>query len=145
MFRKSHTLSTLTTAIAVAALAAPATALPVEELGNPDSKAAAIEAQREQPVYQDLRNPDSKAAAIEAQREQPVYQDLRNPDSKAAAIEAQRGTPAETPAPPTIAQSSPGFDWGDAGIGAGSALGLLLIALSVSFTVAHRRNRTATT
>ena len=78
------------------------------------------------------------------QREQPVYEDLRNPDSKAAAIEAQRGTPAETPAPPTIAQA-PGFDWGDAGIGAGSALGLLLIALSVSFTVAHRRSRTATT
>jgi hypothetical protein len=122
MLRKSHTLSMLTTAIAAAALAAPATAV----------------------TYEDLRNPDSKAAAIEAQREQPVYQDLRNPDSKAAAIEAQRGTPAETPAPPTIAQS-PGFDWGDAGIGAGSALGLLLIALSVSFTVAHRRNRTATT
>ncbi len=144
MLRKSHTLSMLTTAIAVAALAAPATAITYEDLRNPDSKAAAIEAQREQPVYQDLRNPDSKAAAIEAQREQPVYQDLRNPDSKAAAIEAQRGTPAETPAPPTIAQA-PGFDWGDAGIGAGSALGLLLIALSVSFTVAHRRSRTATT
>ena len=144
MLRKSHTLSMLTTAIAVAALAAPATAITYEDLRNPDSKAAAIEAQREQPVSRISATRTRRPRRSRRSGSSRSTEDLRNPDSKAAAIEAQRGTPAETPAPPTIAQA-PGFDWGDAGIGAGSALGLLLIALSVSFTVAHRRSRTATT
>jgi hypothetical protein len=52
----------------------------------------------------------------------------------------------QIPAPTVQVRDLPsgGFDWGDAGIGAGAVLGLLLIGLSVTFTVVHRRNRTAT-
>jgi hypothetical protein len=66
--------------------------------------------------------------------------DHRSPD-------AQDNSFVRSPAPkvtePVIAASSSGFDWGDAGIGAGAALGLLLIGLSVTFTIVHHRNRTA--
>jgi hypothetical protein len=77
------------------------------------------------------------------------YQDLRNPDSVGRAIEARRvpsrdgATPP--PAAPVTLDSPDRFDWRDAGIGAGGMLGLLLIALSVTFAVVHRRNRPAST
>ena len=77
------------------------------------------------------------------------YQDLRNPDSVDRAIEAQRiparKGAAPPPAAPVTLDSADRFDWRDAGIGAGSMLGLLLIALSVIFGVVHRRNRPAST
>ena len=81
----------------------------------------------------DYRNPDSKAAAVETQQGSPV--DLRSPDAKDVGQVAQ--TP---PAPPETAKAT-GFDWGDAGIGAGTVLGMLLITVSIMFTVMHRRSR----
>jgi hypothetical protein len=42
------------------------------------------------------------------------------------------------PAPP-----SAGIDWGDAAIGAGSMLGLILLALGSSLAVVHRRHSAA--
>jgi hypothetical protein len=79
------------------------------------------------------------AAFGESQREH-SYQDLRNPDSVGRAIEAKR-----IPQAPVGESSADGFDWGDAAIGAGAALGLLLIAVSVMLGVVHRRNRGITT
>jgi hypothetical protein len=79
------------------------------------------------------------AGAFEAQREH-GYQDLRNPDSVGRAIEAQR-----VPQARVGERSADGFDWGDAAIGAGAVLGLLLIAMSVMLGVVHRRNRGITT
>jgi hypothetical protein len=72
-------------------------------------------------------------------------QDLRSPDTRDYA--EGRGTfsaPEVTvvkvtePAPP-----SAGIDWGDAGIGAGSMLGLILLALGSSLAVAHRKQSAA--
>lgn len=134
MVRNTHRLhKQLAAAISVVALAVPATSAATVDLRNPDSKAAAIEAQHEQQGYVDLRSPDSKDAAINSQPET-GYVDLRSPDAKDV------GRVAQTVPPPEIVQA-PAFDWGDAGIGAGSVLGLLLIALSVMFAVAHRRGR----
>jgi hypothetical protein len=68
-------------------------------------------------------------------------QDLRSPDTRDYA--EGRGTfsaPEVTvvkvtdPAPPRT-----GIDWGDAGIGAGGTLGLILIALGSSLAAVHRR------
>lgn len=59
--------------------------------------------------------------------------DLRSPDARDAA----RGAPSR-PAPPEIARPD-GFDWEDAAIGAGGALGVVLIAVSIAFGVVHRR------
>ena len=110
MFRKTHRFLQLAAAVAVVALAVPA------------SSAAA-----------DYRNPDSKAAAIEAQQQDSV--DLRSPDARDAGRVTQI-----PPTPPEIAKAS-GFDWGDAAIGAGSVLGLLLVGLSIMFAVMHRRGQ----
>lgn len=127
MFRNGHRLpEQLTAALAVVALAAPASAGAYHKQSN-----------------QDLRNPDSRSAAIEAQKRS--YQDLRNPDARSAAIEAQQVEQVAQAPPPADTRSTTGFDWGDAAIGAGAALGLLMIAMSVMFGVGHRRNRAATT
>jgi hypothetical protein len=95
---------------------------------------------------QDLRSADTRDAArsAEARQGQP-HQDLRSPDTRDRA--AGRGTfsaPEVTvvkvtePAPP-----SAGIDWGDAGIGAGSMLGLTLLALGSILAVVHRRHNAA--
>jgi hypothetical protein len=95
---------------------------------------------------QDLRSADARDAARSAdvRRGQP-QQDLRSPDTRDLA--EGRGTftaPEVTvvkvtePAPPGA-----GIDWGDAGIGAGSMLGLILLALGSSLAVVHRRQSAA--
>jgi hypothetical protein len=74
-------------------------------------------------------------------------QDLRSPDTRDHAI--GRGTfsaPEVTvvkvtePAPP-----SSGLDWGDAGVGAGGMLGLILLALASVLAIVHHRRSVAGT
>jgi hypothetical protein len=81
---------------------------------------------------QDLRSPDARDAASG-----PV-QDLRSPDTRDVAIRGaiqQRSIPA-----PRIVEMSPGgFDWGDAGVGAGGALGLVLIVTGTGAALVRRR------
>jgi hypothetical protein len=92
---------------------------------------------------QDLRSPDARdaAAAAESQQGQPA-QDLRSPDARDAAD--GRGTfnaPEVTVV--KLPESSPqggGIDWGDAGIGAGGVLGLVLLATGGTLALVHRRN-----
>jgi hypothetical protein len=95
---------------------------------------------------QDLRSADARDAArsAEARQGQP-RQDLRSPDTRDRA--ESRGTfraPEVTvvkvtePAPP-----SAGIDWGDAGIGAGGMLGVILLALGSSLAVVHRKQTAA--
>jgi hypothetical protein len=98
---------------------------------------------------QDLRSADALDASIRAQSRQvsdatsPDPRDLRSPDARDAA--AGRGTfsaPDVTVvrvAEPTPS-SSGGLDWGDAGIGAASLLGLILVGLGGTLFVLHRRH-----
>ena len=121
MFNSSHTLPRLvTTFAAIVALAVPASA----------------------GAYTDLRNPDSKGVAAVTQTRGGDYADLRSPDSRDVSSTPQRVVTA-APQTPEVAGER-GFDWGDAGIGAGAVLGLAMITLSVMFGVVHRRNRSAT-
>jgi hypothetical protein len=87
---------------------------------------------------QDLRRPDTRDAARAAQ----IPRDLRSPDTRDAA--AGRGTlsaPQVTVIKvPQTADSASGLDWGDAGIGAGAAIGLTLLALGSTRAIAHRRH-----
>lgn len=124
MFRNTRTFSRLVAAFAVVAVAVPATSA-AQDYRNPDSRAAAIETQRD----------GRSSTPLHSQRDQQGYVDLRSPDAR----DAGRVAPS-APAPPEIA-SATGFDWGDAGIGAGSVLGLLLITVSIMFAVVHRRGR----
>jgi hypothetical protein len=86
---------------------------------------------------QDLRSPDARDAPTRV-RSSP---DLRSPDSQDAA--QGRGT-ASAPQIVVIkvsrrqVSSSGGFDWADAGIGAGAAFGLMLLGVGATLVVAHR-------
>jgi hypothetical protein len=87
---------------------------------------------------QDLRSPDTRDAARAAQ----IPRDLRSPDTRDAAagrgtFSAPQVTVIKVPQP---APSAGGIDWGDAGIGAGAAIGLTLLALGSTLAIAHRRH-----
>jgi hypothetical protein len=92
-------------------------------------------------AQQDLRNPDNREPAPTSG----PRQDLRSPDARDAA--AGRGTFS---APDTVVvklrepvpATNGGIDWGDAGVGAGSLLGVIAIGAAGSAAVLHRRRRT---
>jgi hypothetical protein len=115
----SHRLLTHTATIglAVAAMAAPAAV-----------------------ANQDLRSPDAVDAAQTALAQR--GQDLRSPDTRDTA--AGRGTFTAPHVTVVKVAEAPqatggGFDWGDAGIGAGGAVALVLIGVGGSLMVTHRR------
>jgi hypothetical protein len=93
-------------------------------------------------AQQDLRNPDTRdtARAAETRPDQP-RQDLRNPDTRDAAQDRGTFSAPEVTVVKLVEPSPPsdGLDWGDAGIGAGTLLGLILLALGSTLTVMHRR------
>jgi hypothetical protein len=125
------------TAAALLAAGAPtgASAKPIDS--RPSAEAQRMKAQER--YYssvgkrnQDLRSPDARDAA------QPTKQDLRSPDARDAADPAPR-VPAPA-APVRIVQATPdGFDRGDAAIGAGVAMGLVLLTAGSGFALTRRR------
>ncbi len=87
-------------------------------------------------AQQDLRSPDARDAS--PMSDPPVVAvDVRSPDAKDAAanptLRSYR-TPLVVEMP-----SSSGFDWGDAGIGAGGMLAVVAIAAGGTFVVTRRR------
>jgi hypothetical protein len=111
-----------------------------------------------QPAFgADLRSPDTSDLARSAQSATPAT-DLRSPDSR----DAHRTAPAAVTAvvidrrspdvvdlgsarvvgrEPVVSISSPqrGFDWGDAGIGAGGAIAVVLLGMGGALMATHRR------
>ena len=83
-------------------------------------------------AQQDLRMPDTRDAAKRPER----TQDYRHPDTRDAA--AGRTAPVVEF---VEVQKADGFDLGDAIVGAGSGLGLVLIATGGAVTTAHVRRR----
>jgi len=118
----SHRLFTNTAALGltVAAMAAPVAAAGSADLRSPD----AVDAARAAAVQnaQDHRSPDTRDAA-----------------SGRGTFSAPRVTVVRVAQPSQV--TSGGFDWGDAGIGAGGVLALVLIAVGGSLMVTHRRHR----
>jgi hypothetical protein len=87
---------------------------------------------------QDLRSPDAREAAGTAAL--PGPQDLRSPDARDAAAGASLASAvAATHAAPSV---SDGFEWGDAGIGAGVMLILLTLASGTVLVAVRTRRRT---
>jgi hypothetical protein len=86
-------------------------------------------------AQQDLRNPDNRDTAGGS------YRDLRNPDTRDAA-EAGGASPQVTVVrvPQPVPSAETGLDWGDAGIGAGGMLGLMLLASGGILAATHRRS-----
>jgi hypothetical protein len=126
-------------ALAVAALAPGATAIPYQDLRSPDTVDAARAAGDPPPAssagrgYQDLRSPDARDAALPPELRATGFQstqDLRSPDTRDVATGY-----SPTASQPVVDESpaSDGFDWTSAAIGAAAGAGLLLI-LIVAFT-----------
>ena len=122
MLSSSRFIQALTVAAASGAVAAPAAyAEPLFE-GSPDAS-------------------DARAAALTAQAPT-TRSDPRSPDTRDAA--AGRVVSSSQPVEVVEVRSTTGggFDWGDAGIGAGGAVALLLIgAGGVVLGVSHHRGR----
>jgi len=96
----------------------------------------------------DVRTPDTMSASKQSTTE-PVA-DMRTPDAR------DHGQGRGTFSAPEVtvvkildqAPTGSGFDWTDAGIGAGGLLGLILLGLGGTAALAHRKatpHRTATT
>jgi hypothetical protein len=103
---------------------------------------AALAAPTAAAQHQDLRSPDTRDAARSLSTGAGQQRDLRSPDTRDYAN--GRGTfnaPEVTVV--RLPQSAPaqrgGIDWGDAGIGAGSLLAVILLGLASTFAVLHRR------
>jgi hypothetical protein len=140
--------TSITAALVALAVAAPsATAMPIEPLGahagtksitsqdlrSPDARDAGVVAWRPF-VANDLRTPD----AVDGTRSTaPVLTDLRTPDAvEGTGTTTPEVTLVEVPQP---APSATGVDWQDAGLGAGMALALALVALGGAYAVSKHR------
>jgi hypothetical protein len=68
--------------------------------------------------------------------------DRRSPDARDVADGrgAWNSPPVTIVRVPQPASSSSGLDWGDAGIGAGAVVGLMLLALGSALAIVHRRH-----
>jgi hypothetical protein len=79
----------------------------------------------------DLRSPDSQ----DGHRSAPALVDHRSPDT----VDLASGRVVVPEPVVSITSKQTGFDWGDAGIGAGGALALVLLALGATMIATHRR------
>jgi hypothetical protein len=147
-----HTISVIG-AVALA-LAVPAAAGAQQDLRSPDAGGSAIVFPSADPqaaetsandavtaTSADLRSPDVRDAAAQAGT------DLRSPDARdasantAAAVSAAAAAPTAAQAPaPVIQESSTGFEWGDAGIGAAGMLALVLLAVGAGLLAVRHRH-----
>jgi hypothetical protein len=148
---------TLTTALVASALVAPAAVAQPIDTGPPDIHASLAQAAAAEHHKQDLRSPDARDAALAQERQYSSYpaypspeptgsaQDLRSPDTRDAA--EGRGTfnapDVAVVKVPQTAPSSSGFEWDDAGIGAGIVFGLMLLTAGATVAVVRQRRRTA--
>ena len=110
--------------LAVAALGAPV-ASGQQDLRNPDNRVPASAG-----PTQDLRMPDRRAPELPASPPR-TYRDLRSADARddRRVVVVTRSAPA----------TEPGFDFGDAALGAAVAAALAALAGAASLTVRRRR------
>lgn len=90
----------------------------------------------------DLRSPDARDAALRAEAEQRAQAarnaDPRSPDARDAALAAEGAGPTRVVVAATPAT---GFDWGDAGVGATAALGLVAVGGGAFMVAGVKRRR----
>jgi hypothetical protein len=139
----------ITTVALAAALTVPvaADAAYYEDLRSPDARDAGTPSVQPPPssiaqssgnAYQDLRSPDARDAGTAG--DQVAYQDLRSPDARDAGREPT-SIPVAEPVIEIREVPQPGFDWGDAGIGAAGILAMVSIAGGLLLLLGGRRRR----
>jgi hypothetical protein len=104
----------------------------VSDVGvRPDDRAVRISPQ---PVDStSVVRPDDRAVRISPQ---PVESTVVRPDDRGV-----RFTPSGGELPQVVAEPSTGFDWSDAGIGAGAVFGLMLLALGALLATRHANKK----
>jgi hypothetical protein len=128
--RRHRWIRRLTGGLAFAVLVVPTAAQGriVEDTGvvvsaaRPDDRSVRFTPQGEAPVF--AARPDDRSVRFTPQGEAPVF--AARPDDRSI-----RFTP-QGEAPVVFAAPSDGFNWGDAGIGAGIGLGAALLALGAA-------------
>jgi hypothetical protein len=134
MRRKSIVKSlTVVAALSTCAVAAPTAFARTDIPLKPDtSKAVVVTGQGNH-----IAPPDTSKAVVVSQQPSTSSNDLRSPDAIAAAADPRTRTYAS----PTVVKlsSDSGFDWGDAGIGAGGALAVVALAGGGLLLVSRRR------
>jgi hypothetical protein len=125
---------TVVAALSACAVAAPTAYAHTDITPSFDSSKAGPVAQS---GYNVPRPDTSKAVVVKQQYSNSSSNDLRSPDAKAAAADLG----GRTYATPTVIKvgSSGGFDWGDAGIGAGGMLAVAALAGGGLVLVSRRR------
>jgi hypothetical protein len=144
MLRRNQLISTAALALACSLPASAAVAQ--QDLRMPDNRGTAggVDAtETAAETGQDLRMPDNRGTAGGADVTETAAergQDLRMPDAADAARDLP---PVHIPAPVVEVREvpSPGFDWGDAGLGAAGAVALFSIAAGSTLLVTNRRRR----
>jgi hypothetical protein len=127
--------STLLAAAVVLASASSALAMPPEqEYGGEGGYTAVWQAT-------DLRSPDSQGGTS-AQAPAQAGQDLRSPDAKIpqAAAAPERPVAVAAIARDVAPAADDGFSWSDAALGAGIALGLMLLLAGAVAVAGHYRH-----
>jgi hypothetical protein len=115
-----------------------------QDLRSPDTVDVANGRAIHDSSRQDLRSPDAVDVANGRAIHDSSPQDLRSPDT--ADVADGRGAPTSPevvvvrlPEPGSAPVSASGIDWADAGLGAGSLLGIVLIGLGGALFILHRR------
>jgi hypothetical protein len=125
--------------VAVAiAFVLPAASAGAQDFRSPDAQAPWV---RVAPASIDLRSPDAQAPFVRTEPSS-VKTDLRSPDAIDGAAGSRRGVDV---APSTVLVSAPAvdgsFSWGDAGVGAGILVALLILSAGgYALMAAHRRS-----
>lgn len=143
MFR-SRFARTIGLGVTIAALGASTAGARPVDLFSTDAAGAGQAQTTTRYTPADVRSPDALSAG-QPKTTEPVV-DMRTPDAK------DHGNGRGTFSAPDVTvvklvepqPTSTGFDWSDAGIGAGGLLGLALIALGGTAAVAHHRQRPRT-
>jgi hypothetical protein len=132
----NHRIRRTTIALALAgALVAPAASVADDHWSWTSSRQDARDAALTQERYYSSYDSDANASG---------RQDLRSPDTRDAALgrgtwSAPDVTVVKLREPVPVAES--GMDWGDAGLGAGTVFGVILVGLAAAMAIVHRRRR----
>lgn len=126
---------------AAAAFAAPAQARYVGDPGGPVS-VSQVPVSRPQLVSQ-LGSVPSGSPAVRPNPDEQTATDATTGGSPGSEVidNGGYGPAVARPAVVRVATPSGGFDWGDAGIGAGTTIGLVMLGVAVAFALSQRRAR----
>jgi hypothetical protein len=106
---------------------------PANNIAPPDTSKAVVVSE----PANNIAPPDTSKAVVVTQQPSTGSSDLRSPDAKSAAADPR----SQSYATPTVIKggSDGGFDWGDAGIGAGGMLAVVALAGGGLLLVTRRR------